>query len=283
MSRSASSSTAEDAAAAVGADAIVRGFVQTPGGQLHFRERPGTGTPVLLLHQTPSSSVMWERLMAAYPPGRRLLAVDTPGFGASQAPSALPAEGIAYYAGRVVEFLDALGVETVDVVGFHTGAVIATELGAAAPDRVGRIVFIGNVASTLDEGRDRLDHITRWNTDATGEYVAATLLPHMRQRVTGDDPGHFATELMATMQAGPDWWWAYDAVFTYDARARLPLISAPSLFAVGDDEEEQMLRWSELSAELAQDAEYRVLEGLGVEMAFEAPGRMLAVIESHLG
>jgi pimeloyl-ACP methyl ester carboxylesterase len=261
--------------------AVVRHYVQTAEGRMHYRERPGDGPPILFLHQTPSSSVMWERAMLAYPPGRRLLAPDTAGFGGSDAPPPLP--GIADYARRALQFLDALGVDRFDLVGFHTGAVIGTEVAAQAPQRVGRLVLIGLVVVTPQEGAGRLDDIHRWELDRRGTYLDDRLIPHMRDRVTADDPGHFRDELVATIQAGPDWWWAYDAVFTYDARARLPLVTAPMLLAVGDGDEPSMFPWSQAAAQLAPAAEYRVLEGLGVEMCFEAPQAVVEVVDGFLG
>lgn len=261
---------------------ILRRYADTPGGQVHVRERPGDGPPVLFLHQTPSSSVMWERVMEAYPAGRRLIAIDTPGFGGSDGPAVLPEPGIPWYAARVVEVLDALGLGTVDVVGFHTGAVIATELAASAPARVGRLVLIGMVVTTPEEGRVRLGQAVRWEYDSRGGYVEERLLPHMRSRVVRDDPEHFVRELVSTIQAGPDWWWAYHAVFTYDARERLPLVSAPTLLAVGAEEEEAAHEWARLGARIAPAGEYLRLEGLGVEMCFEEPGRTAAVVADFL-
>ena len=73
-----------------------RAYIDLPSGQLHYREI-GEGEPLLLLHQTPSSSLQWE---AAYPllaaAGMRVIAPDTPGYGMSDPPAGTPtAEGYA--------------------------------------------------------------------------------------------------------------------------------------------------------------------------------------------
>src|SRR6478735_11533350 len=122
-----------------------RGYVHTSWGQIHYRER-GTGEPVLLLHQTPSSSSMWERVMHVFPEGFRLIAPDTPGFGCSDAPAVPDAGGLAWYAEQVVALMDALGIDRSSLVGHHTGAMIATELAAASPERVDKLVLIGMLA-----------------------------------------------------------------------------------------------------------------------------------------
>jgi pimeloyl-ACP methyl ester carboxylesterase len=262
-----------------------RGYADTATGQLHYRERPGDGPAIVFLHQTPSSSLMWERVMAAYPAGRRLLALDTPGFGLSDRPDALPEDGITHYARAILEALDDLGADRFDVVGIHTGAVIATEIGARAPDRVGRLVLIGMLVITPEEGGERMDdaHGRSWEPDRRGDYLRKQLVPAMAARVTTDDADHFHDELMSVMQAGPEWWWGYNGVFSYDARARLPLVSSPTLVAVADGDEPAMFGWSELAAQLAQDGEYRVLPDMTNEMAFEAPDRVVELVDGFVG
>jgi len=41
---------------------IRKGYVDTSGGQCHYRYIEGQGTPIVFLHQTPSSSLMFEKL-----------------------------------------------------------------------------------------------------------------------------------------------------------------------------------------------------------------------------
>jgi pimeloyl-ACP methyl ester carboxylesterase len=262
---------------------IQRRYADTPEGQIHYRERAGDGPVVLLLHQTPSSSLMWERLMAIHPAGPRLIAVDTPGFGASDAPAELPAEGMTYYARRLAGLLDVLGLDRVDVVGHHTGAMVATELAVIAPERVGRLVLIGTVLVTPEEGRAYLeDHTNRWAPDSAGTFVAEGLVPALRDRVVGEDGGLFLDELTAQLEAGPRWWWIYEGVFGYDGHARLPLVAAPTLLTVGGDEADYMLRWTQATAELIPGAEYRVLDGAGLDVAYEDPERVSALIDGFL-
>jgi pimeloyl-ACP methyl ester carboxylesterase len=261
-----------------------RGYVDTAAGQVHFRERVGSSeaAPVVFLHQTPSSSAMWQRVLERYPGDRRLVALDTPGFGLSDAPAACPPDGIAFYARTLLEAIDGLGIEGFDLVGFHTGAVIGAEIAAQAGDRVGSLVLLGMVVVTPQEGRAKLDTVGRWQRDARGDYLVGAQIPKMRERVTTDDAEHFTSELIDVMRAGPDWWWGYQAVFTYDAAARLPLVTAPTLVAVGDGDEEAMFGWCQKAAELLPQADYELLPGLGVEMCFEAPDRVVAVVDGFV-
>jgi pimeloyl-ACP methyl ester carboxylesterase len=238
---------------------------------------------VLLLHQTASSSVMWERAMDCFPDGLRLIAMDTPGFGASDPPGGLPGEGLGYYARRVAGFLDALGLERAAIVGHHTGAMIAAELAAAHPERAERIVLIGCVVIRSEqERRERLAAIDRWHPDARGDFVTRTLIPRMHLSVTTDDPGHFADELTAYLQAGPDYWWAYHAVFSYDAARRLPLISVPALCVVGAGEPSRLIEWTRDAAGLIAAAGYLEVEDATAEMVWQAPETVAGIVAEFL-
>jgi pimeloyl-ACP methyl ester carboxylesterase len=108
-------------------------------GRLVYAEA-GTGSPVLLLHQTPRS---WDEYRDVLPRlaagGYRAIAFDTPGFGAS---AQLPGEPtIERWAQAAHAGLDALEIASATVVGHHTGGVIAVELAAQQPERVTALVL----------------------------------------------------------------------------------------------------------------------------------------------
>ncbi|MET7936794.1 alpha/beta fold hydrolase [Streptomyces sp. NPDC005322] len=106
--------------------------VDTPGGPRTARivhERRGTGRPLVLLHGVGHHWQAWEPVMDILALDRDVIAIDLPGFGASDP---LPA-GIPYDLGGVIPVLgalfDALGVERPDVAGNSLGGLIALELG----------------------------------------------------------------------------------------------------------------------------------------------------------
>jgi pimeloyl-ACP methyl ester carboxylesterase len=128
---------------------IRRGYVDTAGGQVHFRHRAGTGTPIVCLHQTASSSAMFERVMQQWTGGHPLYALDTPGFGGSYEPSGQPT--IAEYGAVLLEATRALGLQRMHLFGHHTGACIAIEMAVADAARVASLAMIGPVTITREE------------------------------------------------------------------------------------------------------------------------------------
>ena len=89
--------------------------VQLDGVKLAYREL-GDGPPVLLLHGWPTSSFLWRNVMAPIARANRVVALDLPGFGASDKPL-----GIRYsfeFFARVLDgFLAQLGIDRLGLGG----------------------------------------------------------------------------------------------------------------------------------------------------------------------
>ncbi|MDG2532152.1 alpha/beta hydrolase [Sphingomonas sp. HITSZ_GF] len=120
-----------------------KGYADTPMGQVHYRLMgPKTGPVLLLIHQTPWSLIEWADIQPCLAErGVRTLAVDTPGYGMSDAPDGKPT--IQQYADNIIPVLDRLGIRRVAVAGHHTGASIAAALAARHPERVTGVILHG--------------------------------------------------------------------------------------------------------------------------------------------
>ena len=130
-------------------------FTPTRVGALHHVEAGTGGTPLLLLHQTPRSRDEYAELLPLVARDRRVLAMDTLGFGASPP---LAEHSIEAYADGALALLDALDLERVHALGHHTGGVVALELAAAAPERVERLVLSSTPWTDAAFRARRADH-----------------------------------------------------------------------------------------------------------------------------
>jgi pimeloyl-ACP methyl ester carboxylesterase len=128
---------------------VRRGYVAAGGRRVHYRTA-GSGPPLVLLHGSPGDSQMLLAEMAAAAPRFSCIALDTPGFGLSDA---LPGEvlTVADLAAATAEAMAALGLPPCRVYGTHTGAAIALELGVGSPERVTGLVLEGLPVFTDDE------------------------------------------------------------------------------------------------------------------------------------
>jgi pimeloyl-ACP methyl ester carboxylesterase len=118
-----------------------KGYVDTSFGQIHYRTA-GEGAPLVLLHQTPSSSAMWDPVIPLFArEGYRCVAFDMLGFGNSAQPTSKPSGRD--YAQAMVEAARGLGIERADVVGHHTGVTIALIQADQFPETVRKLVLWG--------------------------------------------------------------------------------------------------------------------------------------------
>jgi pimeloyl-ACP methyl ester carboxylesterase len=103
----------------------------------------GAGTPVVLLHGFPDTSVMWRHQVAALTAaGFRTIAPDMRGRGRSDRPPEVADYALTKIVGDVIGIMDALGVERAHVVGHDWGAAVAWGVAMFAPHRVDHLVAI---------------------------------------------------------------------------------------------------------------------------------------------
>ena len=139
-----------------------RAYIDTPAGQVHYRMQ-GVGEPLLLLHQAKTSSDEYVLMMPILAKTHQIIAMDTLGYGNSDAPSKVRPL-VEDYAHNVVDFLDALGIKRASIFGHLTGAGIAVEVAAANPERVNKLILSNCPFYTPDERKARLKTLSlvRW-------------------------------------------------------------------------------------------------------------------------
>ena len=147
----------QTAARTSAAGAIELDYLTTRSGQLLMRRVAGSGRPLVMLHASPTSSVLLEPLMRELSRGRPVIALDTAGNGDSDPPSGDGPFDIGDFAAIVNEALDVLEMGEIDLYGTHTGALIATDVTLARPG-VHRLILEG--VTMFDDG-DRPDLLPR--------------------------------------------------------------------------------------------------------------------------
>ncbi|UCC92829.1 MAG: alpha/beta hydrolase [Thermoplasmata archaeon] len=119
----------------------------------------GDGEDVLaLLHGAEADSSMWDPYIEGLAKGRRVLAVDLPGHGGTDAPADLDAsvEGIVRW---FSDYLAAEGLDSVDLLAHSMGGLVALHLSLEVPHLLKRLVLVDTgglcwPASPIGEGVD---------------------------------------------------------------------------------------------------------------------------------
>jgi pimeloyl-ACP methyl ester carboxylesterase len=230
---------------------IRRAFADLPTRQVHYRHGGDGGIPLLMLHASPGSSKQLEPLIATLAETRRVIAPDTAGNGDS---TKLPLEApaIADYAAATLEFLDAMGLDTVDAYGSHTGASIATELAILAPGRVRRVVLDGVGLFSEEERNDYLaNYAPAITPDLTGSHLQWAFMfcrdqylfwPWFKRNAANSRAAGLPTAhglhswTLEVLKAIETYHLGYRAAFSYRKDERLPLVTAPMLAVVAADD-----------------------------------------------
>lgn len=255
----------------------VKGYVNTPEGQIHYRTA-GDGDPVVLLHQSPSSSGMWEALLGPLADaGFRAVAFDLPGFGMSDPPAAPPS--IEDYARRIVDAASRLGIERFDVIGHHTGCCVALTIDALHPGVARRIVGYG-VSLLSAEHAAELVAEEPPDYDAEGDLVLAKWRHYWSKSPAGMEPAVTARTISEMLATGRNLPQAHNAVGRADNEALIRGVSAPMLALAGSRE---LLRaQSEAAAELSPNVRFVEFGDATTFAADERPAELAALIVDFL-
>jgi haloalkane dehalogenase len=212
-----------------------RGYVAVGAGRMHYREAGSREQPcLLLLHQSPSSSAMYESLMLELADDFYLLAPDTPGFGNSDPLVDVSGDvAIAHYGDAIRGFLDAMGIAQCQVFGHHTGAGIAVQLAHDFPDAVSAMVLSGPplLSEALKAALPGL--ASPIPVTADGSHLLA-----MWQRIAAKDPeaplAIIQREVQLAFACGDHYQASYVAVTKQPFAQQLPFITCPVLVFAGD-------------------------------------------------
>lgn len=224
-----------------------RDYLQTPSGRVHMRRVGGGGRTLLMFHSAPGSAEPLEGLIQGLARGREVIVCDYLGNGDSDKARGDIDMGV--LAQHAHEIVDALGLEVVDLFGTHTGAMVALEFAIAWPERTGRIVLEAPVLLDPAFLADILAHYLppllpdRWGTHLLRAWNMRRDMflfwPWYRQtreaaRSLGTPPLQTLHDwTVGLLKSGSTYHLSYRAAFTYDTRARLPLLTRPALICAG--------------------------------------------------
>jgi len=102
-----------------------------------------TRIPVVLVHGSPGSGEVLEKLAGLLTPRFRVIVPDLPGFGASTLN--LPDYSFRAHGDYLIELLDALHVDRAQFVGFSMGGGVVLSITDRAPQRVASIVMLSAI------------------------------------------------------------------------------------------------------------------------------------------
>ena len=220
--------------------------VELPGAAVNYVEL-GEGEPVLFVHGISGSWQNWLENLPHFARGRRAIALDLPGFGASPMPSweiDIPA-----YGRLIHDFCEKLGIEGGAIVGNSLGGFIAAEAVTAGPARFERLALIA-AAGILNTWRPEERAVaTAWAWKTFGRSFGdrgrwIVTHPRARQIVFGPFmryPNRLRADLLfeqiaSGLERADGFEQALHAALRHDIRERLGSIEIPTLVLGGQSD-----------------------------------------------
>jgi pimeloyl-ACP methyl ester carboxylesterase len=259
---------------------ITRGYSDTREGQLHYRRSGNAGgVPLVLLHQTASSSQSFESLMRLLADRFTVIAFDTPGFGQSFDPPAVP--DIDYLNRALLDAMDYLGISQCHLFGHHTGACLGVEMAVRYPARLASLTLSGPLPMTVEQQNQYHSSISSaFLPELTGEYLLETwrfLASHGAARRL--EVIH--RELLDHVRAWRTRAMTYDLVWFQDFAGYLAQVPCPLLLMCSDDD----LLWPFFSRaqEIRPDAQVVVMHGASNFAADYQPDLVAKALLTFIG
>ena len=256
----------------------------------------GSGPPVVFVHGLGGSWQNWlENLPATAEAGYRAIAVDLPGFGASEMPIAKIS--ISNYGRWVDSLCDALGTGPIALVGNSMGGFIGCEVAIKFPPRVERLVLVSAAGITIEHQRNDAVMGTLYRTERISKFLATWLAAHAEGLSTRP---RLRKALLRFVMAHPDrlpgpliseqvrgsgkagFLPALEALTSYPIRERLPEVACPTLIVWGADDRLVPRRDADTFEELIPDSRKVVFEDTGHVAMLERPARFNRLVLDFL-
>lgn len=255
-----------------------RGYVDGPTGQIHYQVL-GEGIPLVLSHQSPSSSNMFGK---AYPylaeAGLQAIGIDTPGFGSSDVPD--PRPSVSDYATAFAPVLDHMGLESAHFLGHHTGAANVAEFAHKSPERVKSLILNGPPIFTAEERAAKVGLPGPAPIQSDGSHLKKRWDSRMAATVGWSDLDAMQRNVMQTLCAGETFWYGHKAAFEYDMTEVFMGLKVPTLILTNTGDDIYFL--SCRARDMRPDMEFVELLGGTHDIVDEQPQEWSAAVATYI-
>lgn len=156
------------------------------GVELYY-ETYGRGTPILTLHGTPSSAVLYVEAAGVLAERGLCVIYDRRGFNRSPAPTAFDTVDMSDQVADAVGLLEHLGVDRAVLVGRSTGGQIAIAIAHQHPDRVRALVLLEPAMFSVEPRADAFARELRTRVLAAADRDPASVAEVVVREALGDE------------------------------------------------------------------------------------------------
>ena len=217
--------------------------------------------------------------------GYRVISVNLPGYGASEA--AVWPPSFESLSEALAVFIDALGVGPVHLVGQSIGGMLALEHTLRRPDQVASLVLIGTTPSFggRDDSFKEAFLKARLAPLEAGQSMAEMAAEAAPQVVASGTSAAVIDAVAAPMAAVSQVTWRgiLECLVTFNRRDDLGQVAQPCCLIAGGQDQNAPARTMAKMADKLPDAEYHLIEAAGHMIHQEAPAQTNHIIMDFLG
>lgn len=261
--------------------------IATVLGRIRVRS-VGAGPVIMFWSSLLMNGSMWHEQAAYFRDHFRVLLVDPPGHGDSEALSR--SFSFKECALCIVQILDALGVPKTHFVGNSWGGMIGGTFAALYPDRVGVSVLM-NCTATEAGVRQRVEYILLINLirllGRIPPFIAGSAVRAFVGPTTERERPGVASAIRSTVSSvnGRSVYWAIKSVVPDrpDQHILIASIRTPVLVIAGAEDRTFPVEETRAMAAAIPRAEFRALPGVAHLAGLECPAETNAMIDAFIG
>jgi 3-oxoadipate enol-lactonase len=248
---------------------------------LHHRVDGAAGAPVVVLAGSLGTTLeLWDEQAAVLATTHRVVRYDHPGHGGSPLPA--PPYRVETFARGLLDLLDELAIERFSLCGLSLGGAVAMQVAVLAPERVDLLVLACTSARFGSPGGwlERAKTVRAAGVEAIVDVVFARWFTPPFRAEHAQFCGRFRAMLLATPADG--YAACCDAIATWDFRADLSRVDAPTLVLAGADDPSVPVAEVRALVDGISGARLVVLEGAAHLANVEQAESFTAALREHL-
>jgi 3-oxoadipate enol-lactonase len=192
----------------------------------------GEGHPFLLLHGALISRSMWTLQLQVFSKSFQVITCDLPVHGTS--PDLEGEYTIEALSQSVIRLLDGLKISHFHLCGHSLGGMVAQYLAVVYPERISKLVLAETSFGTRYSRWERLQTSLARSLLSVVPHTTLVNLSARRYGSLNDDVAQFIRKEMMTYERATTLR-VMEAAFSFDGKAQLERITAPTLILVGSD------------------------------------------------
>ena len=262
---------------------VRRRYIDGRYGQIHLREAQPenedvSAPPLVLLHQSPLSGRMFDQFIPYLAQGRRVIALDTPGYGESDRPETRPSA--IDYADTIVEAVAAVYGAPFDLLGYHTGSALAAIAASRHPETVRRLVLIAMPYFTQERRDEVLELVLAEKTYAAdGSHLPPLWTGTYGVKPDGQTNDDVARIVAEKQRPGLYGGWALQAVLERDLAPDLEAVRQRTLALAPHD---SLQSATKAAADLIENSEFVDVPNLAYGLFDAAQEELAAPVNRFL-